>query len=332
MKSLLATILTLTTVLTPIMATTNVVNSKLNINSSYYHKNLATLPKSSLLTTTHESNINLTITLGKTYSDIDKHIYNTADVFKEKPLFGDYTVDYFKDEGNEKKNINQEAQMVGDVYVIITADLHDPNWKGKTDYLKITITNEKRDLHDITFTVKEPLPCNPNQKYEEINKKWFNELIDVFHYQPLAPGFTVHYFTDEQATDKIDDNFQVAGDVWFEITAADNDPYWTGTTVAVQITFEIMDKEDLSRIDLADITIVLVANKENKEIDLLTTLNAMEIFKNKELSTKSHIQYFSDENQETPIDDNLQVAGNIWFGITADNDDPYWKGKTKILN
>ncbi|WP_342266622.1 hypothetical protein [Spiroplasma endosymbiont of Villa modesta] len=167
MKALLTTLVSLTTVITPIITTTNLsVTSELDNKINYHHKNLQIILKS-LFRTTKESNIKLTLTLGATYGEINKDIYNTADVFKQHQLAAGYQVNYYKNDG-DKDTINNVGQEPGDVYVIITADHHDPYWKGQTKYLRITI--QKANLDKITnLTDLSNIKVDTTKKYQEID-------------------------------------------------------------------------------------------------------------------------------------------------------------------
>lgn len=121
MKTLLTILVSLTTVITPIITTTNLsITSELDNNINCHHKNLQIISKP-LFRTTKESDIKLTLTLGATYGEINKDIYNTADVFKEHQVADGYQVNYYKNDG-DKDTINNEAQEPRDIYIIITAE------------------------------------------------------------------------------------------------------------------------------------------------------------------------------------------------------------------
>lgn len=315
MKALLTTLVSLTTVITPIITTTNLsVTSELDNNINYHHKNLQIISKS-LFRTTKESNIKLTLTLGATYGEINKDIYNTADVFKQHQLAAGYQVNYYKNDG-DKDTINNDGQEPGDVYVIITADHHDPYWKGQTKYLRITI--QKANLDKITnLTDLSNIKVDTTKKYQEIDSTVFNSAKQ-FANNKLAAGFTVNYFSDEEGKVAADNEEQVAGDIWVKITADVNDPYWTETTAILKITLtdkrsDLNTIKDLSGMDPIIVNPNLTYQQINKNV-----INTSNQLKSDPLTGNFTIQYFSDKFAKHVINNYYQQVGMVYVIITPD--------------
>ncbi|WJG70950.1 hypothetical protein [Spiroplasma ixodetis] len=65
-----------------------------------------------------------------------------------------------------------------------------------------------------------------NNKYNQLNGDIIHQNFGV----SLKDGYEIKYYSDEQGTVEVTNDNQSPGIVYFTITAANDDPFWEGTT------------------------------------------------------------------------------------------------------
>ncbi len=81
---------------------------------------------------------NATAKTNKTNKELDANILYAKEINSLNPSLENPTIKYFSDE-QVKNIISNNKQKTGDLYVVIRANVNDPNYKGATSPIKITL-------------------------------------------------------------------------------------------------------------------------------------------------------------------------------------------------
>ncbi len=81
---------------------------------------------------------NATAKTNKTNKELDANILYAKEINSLNPSLENPTIKYFSDE-QAKNIISNNKQKTGDLYVVIRANVNDPNYKGATSPIKITL-------------------------------------------------------------------------------------------------------------------------------------------------------------------------------------------------
>ncbi len=81
---------------------------------------------------------NATAKTNKTNKELDANILYAKEINSLNPSLENPTIKYFSDEQG-KNIISNNKQKTGDLYVVIRANVNDPNYKGATSPIKITL-------------------------------------------------------------------------------------------------------------------------------------------------------------------------------------------------
>lgn len=81
---------------------------------------------------------NATAKTNKTNKELDANILYAKEINSLNPSLENPTIKYFSDE-QAKNIISNNKQKTGDLYVVIRANVNDPNYKGSTSPIKITL-------------------------------------------------------------------------------------------------------------------------------------------------------------------------------------------------
>ncbi|WP_342218660.1 hypothetical protein [Spiroplasma endosymbiont of Amphimallon solstitiale] len=81
---------------------------------------------------------NPTTKTDKTNKELDTNILYAKEINSLNPSLENPTIKYFSDEQG-KNIISNNKQKTGDLYVVIRANINDPNYKGSTNPIKITL-------------------------------------------------------------------------------------------------------------------------------------------------------------------------------------------------
>ena len=81
---------------------------------------------------------NPTAKTDKTNKELDNNILYVKEINSLNPSLENPTIKYFSDE-QAKNIISNNKQKTGDLYVVIRANINDPNYKSSTSPIKITL-------------------------------------------------------------------------------------------------------------------------------------------------------------------------------------------------
>ncbi|WJG69453.1 hypothetical protein SIXOD_v1c03200 [Spiroplasma ixodetis Y32] len=81
---------------------------------------------------------NITANVNNNNSELNTEIKSTNELKSLNPNLTNPTIKYFSD-AQGKTNVSNQKQKAGDLYITITANVNDLNYKGTTNLIKITL-------------------------------------------------------------------------------------------------------------------------------------------------------------------------------------------------
>lgn len=286
--------------------------------------------------------------LNQGYSVLNNKII-ASQAFEFKRIRRGFRVKYYNAQTVETEITSTTNQKVGSVWVQIIANPNNKYWKGQTNRILINLSPPTVKVQNNLNTVVDkisPVRFRPNQPYSKLNQQIVNNIND-FKAKPLAPGYKIDYYTPGKVIgiNPIASNVvQQIGLVYVKITAAVNDPNWTGFTNKLKI--ELKDSIKIELNTIRDILFVPISNSLIKaniaqpynslNLGIIQKLNQLDVFKTKPLAQNYHIKYYSRSlglkgysfTEINPT--SKQTAGKVYVEITPSPTDRNWTGSTKF--
>lgn len=267
----------------------------------------------------------------KNNRELDKLINKGIKNINLNPNLVKPKIKYFSDEQG-KNDITNRAQVVGDLYVTISANVNDRNYHGTTNPIKINLkeTSTKIDLNTITEISGLDITASPGKTYQQLidNINDFSE----FKAMPLAIGYKLQFYDEnDQDITTNKQELENISKIVVKITSSDDDQNYQGST-KIDLTKQLIITDQDMQDYFASVTVPIAGtmpknpstpatdNKEEAITNVVTSLK--EIQKKYESLTKLILSGIykakidlSKLRNESEIynKDNEQPVANDWF-------------------
>lgn len=276
----------------------------------------------------------LAVNPNQQFKDLDKLVRNDWYITHMHMLLkADFKIHYFQDQ-DMLFEITNNNQTPGTFYISIEAASDDPVYQGHTKAFKMDFN--KANLED---AIKDLDSFQDYKNNFDPTKEWnaLDETVKAATQfkaieKTLKPGYTIKYY-DYNLND-VTYKQQNLSLFYIVITAAWNDPNYTGSTRAIGFVLEKMElNKYLTNLD--PITNTLTADNQSTYKDLFGSIADNVPFFNTQFNPNYSpgwiIKYYSDSECKNEVTNNNQTPGDVWITIAAMSENNFYQGITKPL-